>query len=143
LRQWQKTKTRCRIVSALAPLDDTLRLVCTLVCCHFQKLVMPNIKLCILITYLFSVPSVLWAHDGRPACPPSKPALSTTDAMPGLCCGSSWMHRSPTWMHRSISCLPSSSAGTGSGRSSSSCCAMLPLVQCLQTCPFPPTHDQN
>jgi hypothetical protein len=36
---------------------------------------MPNIKLCILITYLFLGPSAPWAHDGRPACPPSKPAL--------------------------------------------------------------------
>jgi hypothetical protein len=39
---------------------------------------MPNIKLCILITYLFLGPSAPWAHGGRPACPPSKPALLAT-----------------------------------------------------------------
>jgi hypothetical protein len=42
---------------------------------------MPSIKLCILITYLFLGPSAPWAHGGRPACPPSKPALGVEQDM--------------------------------------------------------------
>jgi hypothetical protein len=67
---------------------SSLRLVCTLICSHFQRLVMPNIKLYILITYLFLGPSAPWAHGGRPACPPlsrsCRPAPSPTSGPDGV-----------------------------------------------------------
>jgi hypothetical protein len=49
---------------------------------------MPNIKLCILITYLYLRPSAPWAHCGRPACPCPPPLRASTTGVPSpsVCC---------------------------------------------------------
>ena len=57
-------------------------------------------------------------------------SMTTTDAMLGRRCGSSWTQSKPMWMHLSISC----GRRPSSGHPSTSGCT-LPRLHCFQTCP--------